>query len=111
MPEGHRFEPVDADVNVIAVVAPGKIQFLAARRAGADKNGIEFLLQQTFHAVDRTIQTQIYTHVDDVIDLFVKHTDRQTKRGYIRPHQAASTVELFKHDDLVTERQQIVGDR
>ena len=31
--------------------------------------------KQVLHAVDRTIQTQIHPHVDDVIDLFVEHAD------------------------------------
>ena len=42
--EGHRGEPVDADVDVGGhLPAPGDLEVLALGRAGADENGIESL--------------------------------------------------------------------
>ena len=41
--EGDRFQPVDADVDAVGVVAAGNLEFLAARRAGADEDRVEAL--------------------------------------------------------------------
>ena len=39
--EGDGFQPIDADVNAIGIVAARQIQLFTARRAGADKDRIE----------------------------------------------------------------------
>ena len=38
--EGDRFQPVDADVDAVGFVAAREIEFLAARRAGADEDRV-----------------------------------------------------------------------
>ena len=46
--ESDRFEPGDADVDPVRVLAARKVQFLALRRAGADEHGVESALVQQF---------------------------------------------------------------
>ena len=50
--EGDGFQPIDADVDAIGVVTAGNVEFFAARRAGADEDRVEALVEQRFHAGD-----------------------------------------------------------
>ena len=40
-PKCDRLEPLDADVDLIGVVAPGNVELLALRRAAADEHRVE----------------------------------------------------------------------
>ena len=51
MAESDGFQPIDADVDAIGIVTAGDVEFLAARRAGADEDRVEALGQQRLHAV------------------------------------------------------------
>ena len=68
--EGDGFQPVDADVDAVRIVAAGDIEILAARRAAADEDRVETLVQQRLHAVDRRVVADLDAHVEDVVDLF-----------------------------------------
>ena len=46
VPERDRFQPVDADVDAIRILAARQIEFLAARRAGADEHRVVAILKQ-----------------------------------------------------------------
>src|SRR5580704_4238996 len=51
--EGDRFEPGDADVNAVGIVAAGQFEFLALGRTRADEYRVEFFsLEQPLHALD-----------------------------------------------------------
>ena len=75
--EVNRLEPLDADEDLIGVVAPGNLELLALRRAAADEHGVELLaVEQRLQAVDRRVVAHLDAHVDDVADLFVEHAAR-----------------------------------
>jgi predicted nucleic acid-binding Zn-ribbon protein len=46
MAERDRAEPVDADVDAVRIVTAGQFEVLAARRAAADEDGVEALVEQ-----------------------------------------------------------------
>ena len=99
-------------MDILSVVAPGELQFFAARRAGADKDGIETaVVQQLAHAVDAMIQLELDTHVEDVVDLLVEHGGRQTELRDVGPHESAGLLQRFEDGDLVAERRQVVRNR
>ena len=55
MAEGNRFEPIDADVDPIGIVAAGNFEIFAARRTAAHEDGVEPLVEQCLHAFDGRI--------------------------------------------------------
>ena len=67
--ESDRAQPVDADMNAIRIVAPRKIEILAARRAAADEHRIEALVQQRPQTLDGRVVTDLHAHVEDGVDL------------------------------------------
>ena len=74
MLERDRFQPGDADVDAVGVVAARQLQFLALRRAGADEHGIKTaLVEQLPHARDGRAEAQVGAHADDIADLLVQH--------------------------------------
>ena len=70
--ERDRFQPVDADVDPVAVAPSGNVEVLAARRAGADEHGVEVLLEQGAQARHRGVQAEVDAQVDDGCDLLVE---------------------------------------
>ena len=109
--ERDRAEPIDADVNAIARVAPGQYQVLALRRAAADEHGVVPFVEQRPQARDRRTEPKIDAEARDVADLLVEDLGRQAERRNVRAHEAAGTVERFEDDALVSKRREIVRDR
>jgi hypothetical protein len=73
MAEVNRLEPVDADEDLVGVVAPGNLQFLALGRAAANEHCVECAgLEQRAQAVHRRVVADVHTHVGDVADLLVQ---------------------------------------
>ncbi len=76
--EGDRFEPGNADMNAVGIVAAGQLELLALGRARADEYGVElFGIEQLLHALDGRIQAQVRAHVDDVADFLIEQHSRE----------------------------------
>ncbi len=98
-------------MNAIAVVAPGNIEILAARCARPDEDRVVVLRQEVAETVHRRVQAHVDPHVDDGRDLLVKDLRRQAERRDVRPHEPTRHVVLLEDDDLVPDREEVVGDR
>ncbi len=85
--EGDRLEPVDADVDPIAIVPPRDVEVLATRRPGADENRVEVLLEELAEAGHRGVQAEVDAHVDDGRDLLVEDLRGQPEGRDVRAHQ------------------------
>ncbi len=110
--EGHRLEPVDADVDAVGVAPARQIEFLALGRARAHEHRVEPLpFEQFAHAAHRRAEAQLDAHVENHADFLVEHRLRQAEGGNIAAHQAAGGVEALEDHDFVAERRQVVGDR
>ena len=109
--ECDRAEPIDADVDAIADIAPRQAQILALRRAAADEHGVVALVEQRAQARDRRRQTHVDAETRDVADLLVEHLGRQAKGRNVRAHEPAGTIERFEDHALVAQRREIVRDR
>src|SRR6185369_1767351 len=90
--KGHGFEPVDADVDVIGVVAAGQLQLLALGCTGTDEHSIEALGEQLLHAVDLGPKLQGNALVQDHAYLFVQDRLRQPERGDVAAHEPAGRI-------------------
>jgi nucleotide-binding universal stress UspA family protein len=110
MLEGHRLEPVDADVDVVAVVTARYLEVLALWRTRADEHGIEVLVEQFLHALDAMVELQVDAKIEDVADLLVEHSRRQTELRDVGTHESAGRVQRLENRDLVAERGEVVGD-
>ncbi len=110
-PNAIELEPVDADVNAIAVVPPGNVEVLATRRPRADEDGVVVLGEQVAEAVHRGVQAKVDTHVDDRRDLLVEDLRRQPEGRNVRAHEATGHVVLLEDRHVVAKRQEVVGDR
>ena len=105
--EGHRREPVDADVDVLRpLLPPGNIQISSAGGAGADEDGVVAFGEQRFHAVDFSL-LELRAEVEDVADLLVDHLHRQAEARDLGPDHAAGAVVLVEHGDVVAERREV----
>src|SRR5579872_498401 len=74
--EGDGFQPINADVNAVGIVAAGNVEFFAARRAGADEDGVEAFVQQRSHAFDGRVVADVDAHVEDLVDFLVENVGR-----------------------------------
>ncbi len=102
--ERDGFEPGNADMNAVGIVAAGQLEFLALGRARAYEHGVElFGLQQLPHALDGRIQAQVRAHVDDVADFLVEHLRGKPECRNIGAHQSAGHGVLFKDGDLIAQ--------
>src|SRR6185436_20501142 len=80
--EVDRLEPLDADEDLIAVVAAGDVELFAFRRAGADKHRVVLVtVDERPEALDRRVVADLDPHVDDVGDFLVEDLDRQPEGG------------------------------
>ncbi len=112
VPEGHAVQPVDADEDLVAVVAAGDLQVLPLGGARADEDRVELApVEQRLHALDGRVVADVGAHPEDHVDLVVEHLRREAERGDVGPHQPAGDGELLEDRHGVAERQQIVGDR
>src|SRR5690606_29672485 len=112
MAEGHRGEPVDADVDVGGrFPAARDVEIASARRAAADEHGIVPVGQQPFHAVDARAAPELDPEVEDVTDLLVDHLEREAEAGNLRPDHAAGARILVEHGYLIAERRQVARHR
>ena len=109
--ERDRFQPVDTDMNAIGFVSSGNLQVLAPRRAAAHEDRVKSLFEQRFHARDRRVVTDVDTHVENDVDLFIEHACRQPERRNVGSHQPAGLIELLEHHDLVAQGHQVVCHR
>src|SRR5256885_8802338 len=90
MPERHRGQPVDADVDVLrALLAPGEVEVAAARRARADEQGIVTLGHQLLHRIDLYPAFEFDSDIEDITHLLVNHFERQAEARDLRPDHAA----------------------
>ena len=110
MLERDRLQPFDSDIDVFRVVPPGQLEFLASRRAAADKHRAESgLIEQRLHAVNGVTQFDVGAHVDDVANFLVEHFRWQPELRDIGAHEAAHCRKGLENGDFVAQRQQIVG--
>jgi hypothetical protein len=111
VPEVHRLEPLDPDVDPIRCIpSPGEIQLLSLRRAAADEDGVEPLAEQGAHARHRRGPANVDPHPENRPDLLVEHGGREPEGRDVGPHQPAGPVELLEDRHRVAERHQVVGD-
>ena len=94
----------------VRIVPARQAQLLAARRAGADEDGVEALLQQPLHALDGRVVPNVHAHVQDVVDFLPQHFGGQAELRNVRPHEAARPVVLLEDRDLVAEGHEVAGD-
>src|SRR6185503_4676566 len=87
--EMHVGQPLDADVNLVGVVPPGNLEFFALGSAAADKDRVEALVQQRFHAVDGRVVANVHTHAENDVDLLVEDGRREAERWNVHAHQPA----------------------
>src|SRR5580704_2454399 len=106
--ERDRLQPVDADMDAIALAPSGDIEVLAAWCPGADEDRIEVLLEQGSEARHRRVQSEVDPQVDDGGDLLVEDLRGEPEGRDIGAHQAARLVELLEDDHLVAEWDQVV---
>src|SRR5438067_1589537 len=99
-------------MNVLArFIACGNRNVAPARRAAADKYGIEFLLEQRAHRIDTSAAAKFDALIENVADLFVDHAVRQTKFGNLRAHHSARQRIAVEDDALISERREIARNR
>ena len=91
--EGDRFQPGDADMDAIALVAARQLELLALRRARADEHRVVSAgAEQIAAGSDRRVELQPRAHVEDHADLLIQHLCGSRKEGIlvrIRPPAAA----------------------
>src|SRR6266700_3425753 len=101
-------QPVDADMDMGArLLAPGKLDLAAARRAGADKDRVPALVQQRAHAVDVMTEAGLDPHVEDQVDLFVGDGFGQAKARDLAAHHAAALAVAGEHDAVIAQGHQV----
>ena len=110
VPEGDRFQPVDADVDAVGIVAAGQISSLPRGAPVPTKTASKPSFSSAFRLLDRRVVADVDAHVENRADLVVQHFFRQPERRNVGAHQPAGLVVLFEDGDFVAERQQIVGD-
>jgi hypothetical protein len=109
--EVDRLEPLDAEEDLIGVVAAGNLELFALGRTAADEHRVELAaIEQPLEALDRRVVTHVHAHVDDVADLFVEDFLGQAERRNVDAHQPAGPRQLLEDGDLIAERHQIVRD-
>ncbi len=115
VPERHRRQPVDADMDVGCRLAPARnIEIAPARCAAADEHGIPLLGgivgEQLRERVDARAAAKFDAHVEDVAHLLVDDAIGQPKLRDLRAHHAARLRIGVEHDAFVAKRQQVAGD-
>ena len=103
-------QPVDPNVDAVGIVTAGQIQLFAARRAGADEDGVEIPGEQCLHALDGRVVADIDAHVKNLVDLVHQHRVRQAKSRDVGAHQPAGLGVFLEDHHFVAQRHQIVGD-
>src|SRR5690606_9080286 len=108
MAESDAAEPVDTDMDIgLAFFAARNFQIAAARRAGADEDGVVTLGENALEAIDVGVEMRDDTHVEDVADFFVEHGFGQTERRNLAAHETAARFLLVVNVDGVAIRHQI----
>jgi hypothetical protein len=80
--EGHRRQPVDADVDVgRGFLAPGRSRVAPARRARADEHGVEALGEELLQRIDAVPAAEVHAEVEHVAHLLVDHALGQAELG------------------------------
>src|SRR5438034_9415710 len=100
MPERHRGQPVDADVDVLrAVLAPGEVEVAAARRARADEQGIVTLGHQLLQPIDIYPAFEFDSDIQDITHLLVNHFEPQAEARALAPdHATRARVPVERRD-------------
>ncbi len=109
MPKGNGFKPGDPHIDLVRVVSTGNLEIFPVRRSRSHKYSVVVFLKESSQALDRCVQAQINTHINDHVDLFVEYLCRQPKSRYVGPHKPARNTQLLEHGDFVSQGHQIVG--
>src|SRR5689334_25098604 len=91
-------------------LATWNIEVSAARRAAADEDGIEALVEHGLQAFNTLTDAQLRFEVEDVADLFINDRFRQPKFRNLRAHHATRERVRLEDHHLVAERQQVACD-
>ena len=112
VPERHRSQPVDADMDVACDVAPAwNLQIAPARRAAAHKHRVVALLQQRAQRVHAFLVAKLHAHVKDVAGFFVDHRFGQPKTRNLAADEAARLGLAVEYGDFVAQWCQIARHR
>ena len=104
MPERHRRQPVNADVDVgCGLLAARYVQVAPARRAAAHIDSVVTLGQQTSQRLDPFATPKIDTQIQDVAGLFVNHRLGQAKARNLGADEATGLPVAIEHRDLVPQ--------
>ena len=90
---------------------PGDVEVAAARRAGADEDGVVAFREHRLEAVDALAEARLdAAHAEDVADLLVDHRFGQAEaRDLAADHAAAARLRIVD-DELVAERREVARD-
>src|SRR5262245_468755 len=108
--EGHRRQPVDADMDVgRGFLAAGNLEVAPARGAAADEYRVVALAQQLLQAVDAGAAPELDAQIEDVAHFLVDDLHRQAEARNLRPDHAASAGVLVEHGDVIAERREVAS--
>src|ERR1700712_3015335 len=111
MAERYRRQPFDADKDVGAgFLAAGNVEFAAARRAGADEDGVVIFTEQLLQAVDAVSALELDAEVEDVIGFLVDHLVRQPEFRNLATHHTAGLRIRIEHGAVIAERREVASD-
>lgn len=106
--ERHRGQPVDADMDAGGgFLAAGNVEIAAARRAGADEDGVEVFRQQLLHGVDPHAAAEFDAEIEDVAGLLVDDAVGQAEFRNLRADHAAGFVIAVEHHAFIAERREV----
>ena len=92
-------------------LAAGNVELTAARRAGADEDGVVVLTEQLLQAVDAVTALEVDAEVEDVIGFLVDHGIRQPEFRNLGPHHAAGLGVGIEHGTVIAERGEVARHR
>src|SRR5215831_8563874 len=99
-------------MNVLGcVLAAGNIEVTSARSAGADKDGVEILLEQLPEAFDPLAGAELDAEIENIAALLVDDGFRQAEPRDLRADHAPRLRVAIEHHAGVAERRKIARDR
>src|SRR5262249_45277477 len=109
--EGHRRQPVDADVDVRrGLLAAGDLQVAAPWRARADEDRVPAFGEQTPQRLDALAAAELDAEAEDVAALLVDDLLGQAEARDLRADHAARLRVAVEDHDLVAERREVARD-
>ena len=88
-------------------LAARNIQVAAARRPGADKDGVVPFIQYRLQAVDVGLEVCMDAHVEDVVDLLIQNCRWQPEGGDLAAHKAAARRLIVIKVELIAKWRKI----